>query len=171
MSAVSCVSLLSTWFFIGSAVYFVIRNFLLVCSDCRLLSDAEANCVTFSVFPSSLQSICSRLFVLSVYFRWQIRGQWGGHIHCWNIERQRNVKYKLEILSIAESLQTGRLDTKFYEISRASSPPGCNGQGVGLATRRLRVWLSQAKFHHAIWSQTGWKLVADLQRAEIWPIV
>jgi len=28
-----------------------------------------------------------------------------------------------------------------------------------------------AKFHYAIWSQTGSKLVADLQRAEIWPII
>jgi len=29
----------------------------------------------------------------------------------------------------------------------------------------------KAKFHYAIWSQTGPKLVADLQRAEIWPII
>jgi len=29
----------------------------------------------------------------------------------------------------------------------------------------------KAKFHYAIWSQTGSKLVADLQRAEIWPII
>jgi len=27
------------------------------------------------------------------------------------------------------------------------------------------------KFHYAIWLQTGAKLVADLQRAEIWPII
>jgi len=29
----------------------------------------------------------------------------------------------------------------------------------------------KAKFHYAIWSQTGPKLVADLQRAGIWPII
>ena len=29
----------------------------------------------------------------------------------------------------------------------------------------------KTKFHYAIWSQTGWRLVADLQRAEIWPII
>jgi len=29
----------------------------------------------------------------------------------------------------------------------------------------------KAKFHYAIWSQTGPKLVADLQRAAIWPII
>jgi len=29
----------------------------------------------------------------------------------------------------------------------------------------------KAKFHYAIWSQTGSKLDADLQRAEIWPII
>jgi len=29
----------------------------------------------------------------------------------------------------------------------------------------------KAKFHYAVWSQTGPKLVADLQRAEIWPII
>ena len=29
----------------------------------------------------------------------------------------------------------------------------------------------KATFHYAIWSQTGSKLVADLQRAGIWPIV
>ena len=29
----------------------------------------------------------------------------------------------------------------------------------------------KAKFHYAIWSQTGSKLVADLQRAGIWPII
>jgi len=29
----------------------------------------------------------------------------------------------------------------------------------------------KAKFHYAIWSKTGPKLVADLQRAEIWPII
>jgi len=28
----------------------------------------------------------------------------------------------------------------------------------------------KAKFHYAIWSQTGPKLVGDLQRPEIWPI-
>ena len=28
-----------------------------------------------------------------------------------------------------------------------------------------------AKFHYAVWSQTGLKLVTDLQRAEIWPII
>ena len=31
--------------------------------------------------------------------------------------------------------------------------------------------LVKAKFHYAVWSQTGPKLVADLQRAEIWPII
>jgi len=35
-----------------------------------------------------------------------------------------------------------------------------------LADRSLK-----AKFHYAIWSQTGPKLVADLQRAGIWPII
>ena len=29
----------------------------------------------------------------------------------------------------------------------------------------------KAKFHYAIWSQTGPKLVADLQRAGIWRII
>jgi len=29
----------------------------------------------------------------------------------------------------------------------------------------------KAKFHYAIWSQTGLKLVADLQRDGIWPII
>jgi len=29
----------------------------------------------------------------------------------------------------------------------------------------------KAKFHDAIWSQTGPKLVADLQRAGIWRII
>ena len=29
----------------------------------------------------------------------------------------------------------------------------------------------KAKFHYAIWSQTGPKLVADLQPAGIWPII
>ena len=32
-------------------------------------------------------------------------------------------------------------------------------------------WTIKAKFHYAIWLQTGPKLVADLQRAEIWPII
>jgi len=31
------------------------------------------------------------------------------------------------------------------------------------------VILVKAKFHYAIWSQTGPKLVADRQRAGIWP--
>jgi len=35
-------------------------------------------------------------------------------------------------------------------------------------TRRSVV---KVKFHYAIWSQTDSKLVADLQRAEIWPII
>jgi len=29
----------------------------------------------------------------------------------------------------------------------------------------------KAKFHYAIWFEAGSKLVADLQRAEIWPII
>jgi len=36
------------------------------------------------------------------------------------------------------------------------------------------IWvlkLLKAKFHFAVWSQTGPKLVADLQRAGIWPII
>jgi len=34
-------------------------------------------------------------------------------------------------------------------------------------------WLTsgKVKFHYAIWSQTGPKLVGDLQRAGIWPII
>jgi len=30
---------------------------------------------------------------------------------------------------------------------------------------------AKAKFHYAIWSQTGPKLVADMQRTGIWPII
>jgi len=29
----------------------------------------------------------------------------------------------------------------------------------------------KAKFHYAIWLEAGSKPVADLQRAEIWPII
>jgi len=29
----------------------------------------------------------------------------------------------------------------------------------------------KAKFHYAVWSQTGPKLVADLQQAGIWPMI
>jgi len=29
----------------------------------------------------------------------------------------------------------------------------------------------KAKFYYAIWFEAGSKLVADLQRAEIWPII
>jgi len=29
----------------------------------------------------------------------------------------------------------------------------------------------KAKFHYAIWFNAGSKLVADLQRAEIWPTI
>jgi len=35
----------------------------------------------------------------------------------------------------------------------------------------LAVFLVKSKFHYAIWSQTGPKLVADLQRAGIWSII
>jgi len=31
--------------------------------------------------------------------------------------------------------------------------------------------LRAAKFNYAIWFEAGSKLVADLQRAEIWPII
>jgi len=37
--------------------------------------------------------------------------------------------------------------------------------------RFVRSLPLKAKFHCAIWSQTGSKLVADLQRAGIWPII
>jgi len=37
--------------------------------------------------------------------------------------------------------------------------------------RTALVLFVKAKFHYAIWSQTGPKLVADLQRAGIWPII
>jgi len=33
------------------------------------------------------------------------------------------------------------------------------------------LYLFKAKFHYVSWSQTGPKLVADLQRAGIWPII
>jgi len=34
-----------------------------------------------------------------------------------------------------------------------------------------RRQLFKAKFYYVIWSQTGQKLVADMQRAGIWPII
>jgi len=37
-----------------------------------------------------------------------------------------------------------------------------------------KVWTKRgvkAKFHYAIWFEAGSKLVADLQRAEIWPTI
>ena len=37
--------------------------------------------------------------------------------------------------------------------------------------RSIRQYSVKAKFHYAIWSQTSSKLVADLQRAGIWPII
>jgi len=45
-----------------------------------------------------------------------------------------------------------------------------NLSGVGLFD--VNIFGSvKAKFHYAIWSQTGSKLVADMQRAGIWPII
>jgi len=51
-------------------------------------------------------------------------------------------------------------------------------QSVGLERRRQGTTDSsepnrtvKVKFHYAIWSQTGPKLVADLQRAGVWPII
>jgi len=35
---------------------------------------------------------------------------------------------------------------------------------------RTTIWF-KAKFHYAMWFEAGSKVVADLQRAEIWPIV
>jgi len=42
---------------------------------------------------------------------------------------------------------------------------------IGVNVNRRTASAVKAKFHYAIWSQTGSKLVADLQRAEIWPII
>ena len=39
---------------------------------------------------------------------------------------------------------------------------------ISILKRRYTI---KAKFHYAIWSQTGPKLVADLQRAGIWPVI
>jgi len=36
---------------------------------------------------------------------------------------------------------------------------------------RCSLLTVKAKFHYAIWFEAGSKLVADLQRAEIWPII
>ena len=36
---------------------------------------------------------------------------------------------------------------------------------------RLQQFSVKAKFHYAIWSQTGPKLVTDLQRDGIWPTI
>jgi len=33
------------------------------------------------------------------------------------------------------------------------------------------IYTRPAKFHYTIWFEAGSKLVADLQRAEIWPII
>jgi len=41
----------------------------------------------------------------------------------------------------------------------------------GNTCKRLSISLLKAKFHYAIWSQTGSKLVTDLQRSEMWPII
>jgi len=35
----------------------------------------------------------------------------------------------------------------------------------------LNVRVLKARFHYASWFEAGSKLVADLQRAEIWPII
>ena len=42
---------------------------------------------------------------------------------------------------------------------------------VALNSRKVDKLTVKATFHYAIWSQTGPKLVADLQQAEIWPII
>jgi len=47
-----------------------------------------------------------------------------------------------------------------------------NPDGHGRSVQdSAKIALIKAKFHYAIWLQTGPKLVADLQRAEIWPII
>jgi len=43
--------------------------------------------------------------------------------------------------------------------------------GPSLPGSTFSVDLFKAKFHYAIWFEAGSKLVADLQRAEIWPII
>jgi len=40
-----------------------------------------------------------------------------------------------------------------------------------LVKMTMQLWTIKAKFYYAIWSQTGPKLVADLQRAGIWPVI
>jgi len=47
----------------------------------------------------------------------------------------------------------------------------CKFCAIWLTGNRWNCALLKAKFHYAIWSQTVPKLVADLQRAGIWPVI
>ena len=78
----------------------------------------------------------------------------------------------------ARSLAQRRVNSSFINsFYRYKVPPS---QNLPVLRWLDEIWLLylevsraklQAKFHYAIWSQTGPKLVADLQRAGIWPII
>jgi len=64
--------------------------------------------------------------------------------------------------------------TKFHYLGCVVVPVFGFVRGSCWSTLFLSVLLTvtiKVKFHYAIWLQTGPKLVADLQRAEIWPII
>jgi len=64
--------------------------------------------------------------------------------------------------------------TRWHSVERIPQTECRYRQAAGALTLVVEWWSDvavKAKFHFAIWSQTGPKLVADLQRAGIWPII
>jgi len=45
------------------------------------------------------------------------------------------------------------------------------GESKLLLIKSWNICYLRAKFHYAVWFEAGSKLVTDLQRAEIWPII
>jgi len=66
----------------------------------------------------------------------------------------------MDILHVHQTLRRDLIFLKFYIATLTPIP-------IYAYLQRM----PKAKFHYVIWSQTGSKLVADLQRAGIWPII
>ena len=123
-------------------------------------------------FPTDLHEICregrKRANEQTIKFWWRS----GSRIRCLPVHFPRS---KLE-QTLNKRRETARRSTfsgsTFTDIRQPTLLKLRHTMCLSRSSRDVTPsLLVKVKFYQAIWSQTGSKLVADLQRAEIWPVI
>jgi len=126
-------------------------------------------------FPTDLHEICregrKRANEQTIKFWWRSGSRITDTLFTGPLSK---IKTRTEAQRSQRNRATLHIFRKHFHRHPSTDTVETSPHDVSLSRSRSDVTpslLVKAKFHHAIWSQTGSKLVADLQRAEIWPVI